>query len=297
MTSSWEPSYNLPEPTTISLPGRGTTTLWDSGLWDSGPGTQDAEHVLRPPVLLLHGWNIDAPTNYGFTFPQLTKAQRVLMYDQQGHGQGPRHDGLFTLEDAANDAVAILDALEIGAAIVVGYSLGGAVAQTLAHNHPERCAGLVLSATSGRFAETKREVAEFAVLAQTARLLKRVPPTIRAGLFAAILSVTTQKYPDWIAAVVRKGDPITLLEAGASLGKFDSSDWTDVEAFPSSFIVTTKDVIVPKKRQVALATRLDVGSLHSIAAGHEVPILDDAAFSAALAQAIQEVTSQALAAH
>lgn len=288
MKPGWRPTYDLPESTTLILADRGSTELWDSR--DSAPTT-------GPPVLLLHGWNIDAQTNYGFAFPHLAASHRVVMYDQQGHGNGPRHDGAFTLEAVAEDAVAVLDALDIEAAIIVGYSLGGAVAQTIANTHPQRCAGLVLSATSGRFAHTRKEAAEFFILARTARVLRRVPPSARSAAFSAILAVATKKYPDWIAEVVRKGDPISLLEAGASLGTFDSSDWSGISRIPSSFVVTANDVIVPKRRQVDLATRLDVGSLHSIASGHEVPILNDADFSAALADAIDEVIEEGRVAH
>ncbi len=323
MNPGWQPTFDLPESTTLSLPGRGTTELWDSGepervttsastpssafsfgkepstfdLDDTGVANEEPPAATSLPVLLLHGWNIDARTNYGFAFAHLAQSHRVVMYDQHGHGNGPRHGGVFSLEDAANDAITILDALDIPRAIILGYSLGGAVAQTLAHNHRERCAGLVLSATSGRFSQTRREAAEFFILARTARVLRRIPPAARSAAFTAILSIATKKYPEWIANVVRNGDPISLLEAGASLGTFDSSTWNDLSTIPSSFVITSNDVIVPKRRQVDLATQLDVASLHSIAAGHEVPILNDNAFSSALAAAIGEVVDETRVAH
>lgn len=284
MSPDWSPQYELGDPQQVVLPGRGTTTVWDSGNTPASSTT---------PVLLLHGWNIDAPTNYGFAFPLLAERHRVVMYDQQGHGHGPRHDAPFTLDAAAGDAISILDALDIDRALIVGYSLGGAVAQTLAHKHPERCAGIVLSATSGRFAETRRERAEFTALAQSARLLRRIPSGARSRVFDVILSATTRKYPPWIADVVRNGDPINLLEAGASLGTFDSTGWGELADLPSAFVVTTKDIIVSAERQVQLATDLNVGAMHNVDAGHEVPILNHDAFNAALAEAIDEVTELA----
>ncbi len=289
MNPSWKPSYDLPESTTLSLPGRGTTVLWDSG----PPPPTDPSDPVDPPVLLIHGWNIDAPTNYGYIFPHIQSTQRVVMFDQHGHGNGPRRSDPYTLDDAAADAVAVLDALNIRDAIIVGYSLGGAVAQTLAHRHPHRCAGIVLAATAGRFSETRGEAAQFAALSAGAAALRRIPAKAQKRTFEKILAITTRKYPDWIADIVSNSDPINLLEAGASLGTFDSSDWADLATIPSSFVITATDTIVAKKRQVELATRLDVGSLHTIAAGHEVPILNDDMFCAALGQAIREVTLHA----
>ena len=54
----------------------------------------------------------------------------------------------FRLADCADDAAALLDVLGIDQAIVVGYSMGGPIAQLLWHRHPEKVAGLVLCATS-----------------------------------------------------------------------------------------------------------------------------------------------------
>ncbi len=291
MNPGWTPTYDLGESIEVELPGRGSTTAWDSGDPGNGENT-DAVLENTDPVLLLHGWNIDAPTNYGFAFPHLRTKRRVVMYDQQGHGHGPRHDAPFTLEAVAGDAITVLDSLGIERAIIAGYSLGGAVAQTVAHNHPDRCSGLVLSATSARFAETRKETVEFKALATFARLLRRVPAAGRAQLFAAILAVTTRKYPAWIAEVVRNGDPINLLEAGASLGTFDSTSWTELADLPTAFVVTAKDEIVPPPRQVQLATALDVESMHNVDAGHEVPILNNEAFNTALADAIDAVSNE-----
>jgi len=57
----------------------------------------------------------------------------------------------YTLSDMANDAVGLLDALHVGAAHVVGASMGGAIAQTLALEHPRRVLSLtsMLSTTGG----------------------------------------------------------------------------------------------------------------------------------------------------
>lgn len=283
MNPGFTPSYDIGEAQRVSLNNRGTTSVWDSGAADG------------IAVLLLHGWNIDAPTNYGFAFPRLASTQRVVMFDQHGHGHGLRNDATFTLKSAADDAIAVLDALEIDSAIVVGYSLGGAVAQTLLANHPDRCAGIVLSATSGNFAERRREVAQFEFLGRVSRLLRRVPPTARSGVFAAILRVTTRHYPNWIADVVRQADAITLLEAGAALGTLSPEKITTPSPVPSSFVVTSKDRIVPPERQVRLAQELGVTSMHNVHAGHEVPIRNDREFNDALVEAVRTVTVAAQA--
>ena len=68
--------------------------------------------------------------------------------DHRGHGRGLRPIGRFRLADCAADAAAVLSQLGAAPAVVVGYSMGGAIAQLLARDHPEVVSGLVLSGTS-----------------------------------------------------------------------------------------------------------------------------------------------------
>ncbi|GAF45476.1 putative hydrolase [Rhodococcus wratislaviensis NBRC 100605] len=75
---------------------------------------------------------------------------RVIAFDNRGLGQSQRGDGPITVLSLAADAAALLAALEIERAHVLGWSLGSAVAQELALAHPDRVGGLVLYATWGR---------------------------------------------------------------------------------------------------------------------------------------------------
>lgn len=80
----------------------------------------------------------------------LAEQHRVIAYDNRGLGQSDRGAERITMASLAADAAALLDALEIERAHVLGWSLGSAVAQELALAHPERVGGLILYATWGR---------------------------------------------------------------------------------------------------------------------------------------------------
>ncbi len=282
------PNFALSEPAEVPLPAGGTTLVWDSG-------TNDGAHVV--PVLLIHGWNIDAPTNYGYAFPHLAEHHRVIMFDLLGHGHGPRRRDRFTLEAAADDAVAVLDAVGVDRAVICGFSLGGAVAQTVLRKYSNRCAGLVLSATAATFAENRRETAQFVALGRTAQVLRRLPEAARERVFTSLRTFCTRRYPAWIGDVVASADPVNLLEAGASLGQFNRNGWIGNVDVPSAFIVTSKDSVVPPRRQVELAEKLNVDAMHNVAADHDVPIRNDDDFHAALHQAVATVTVAATQAH
>ena len=101
------------------------------------------------PLLLIMG----TAGSIGFWEPLVApfaEHHRVIAYDSRGLGHSERGDQRITMATLATDAAALLDALEIERAHVLGWSLGGAVAQELALAYPDRVGGLVLYATWGR---------------------------------------------------------------------------------------------------------------------------------------------------
>ena len=71
----------------------------------------------------------------------------VITHDHRGIGQSDPTRSGFTVERMAPDVIGLMDALEIERAHVVGHSTGGAIAQILAIEHPNRLGAVVLSAT------------------------------------------------------------------------------------------------------------------------------------------------------
>jgi 3-oxoadipate enol-lactonase len=89
----------------------------------------------------LDYWREDLPKFPGF---------RHLTYDVRGMGQSEGSDGPVSLEDWARDLAGLLDAVGIQHAIIAGSSMGGAISQRFAIDHPERVEGLLLLSTSSR---------------------------------------------------------------------------------------------------------------------------------------------------
>jgi 3-oxoadipate enol-lactonase/4-carboxymuconolactone decarboxylase len=81
----------------------------------------------------------------------LADRYRVLRFDTRGHGRSPVPPGPYTVGDLADDALALLDRLELPRVLFCGLSLGGAIGMTLALRAPERIERLVLASTALEF--------------------------------------------------------------------------------------------------------------------------------------------------
>jgi 3-oxoadipate enol-lactonase len=77
---------------------------------------------------------------------------RVLRYDVRGHGKSEAPPGAYTLELLGEDAVALLEALEIDQVHWVGLSMGGMIGQSIAVNYPKRLKSLALCDTAAAIA-------------------------------------------------------------------------------------------------------------------------------------------------
>ncbi len=100
-----------------------------------------------PPLLLVNGYAATgADWDPGF-LAALSESFAVICPDNRGVGGSELGAEELTIDGMAADLEALLDALEIDRAVVVGWSMGGFVAQRLAARAPERVAALALLAT------------------------------------------------------------------------------------------------------------------------------------------------------
>ena len=95
-----------------------------------------------PPLLLIHGGGPDL-TGWLDIPVELARDHRVIRYDRRGFGES-EHEPVADYRRHGEDAAAIVRALDVAPAVVVGWSSGGIVALDLAVHHPELVSSLVL---------------------------------------------------------------------------------------------------------------------------------------------------------
>jgi 3-oxoadipate enol-lactonase len=243
------------------------------------------------PLVLLHGWTSTAALNWFRCFEPLASEFRVLALDHRGHGRGIRSRRPFRLEDCADDVAALTERLGTGPVTVVGYSMGGPVAQLLWQRHPEAVDSLVLCATAASFSSRRQFNGPFGLLSYGMALaLSGVPTNVRRqGYGLLVRNRTGQGVDTWAVEEWQRNDPAALIQAGLALGRFDSTSWLASVDVPASVVVTTLDTSVAPGRQWHLARSIPGARAFPVAGGHRACVDLVRAFVPALLAACRAV--------
>src|SRR5262249_18435023 len=146
-----------------------------------------------------------------------------------------------------------------------GYSMGGVIAQMLAHRHEQRLDGLVLCSTTAKWHDTRRERAFFSLLPTVTvpmalRRKNPVPDQRVSDDVApdAVMHALGVDCPDvevrrWAMGELRQTKMREIFQALNAVGHFDSTSWLGHIGVPTSVVVTDKDKWVPTSRQRAMA--------------------------------------------
>ena len=106
-------------------------------------------HGEGEPLLMLQGWGMDI-TGWQYILEPLSQVFQVILLDNRGAGRSEVTPGEYTTRLLADDAAALLDHLKIRKAHVLGWSMGGMIAQELALAYPRKVNRLILSASSAK---------------------------------------------------------------------------------------------------------------------------------------------------
>jgi 3-oxoadipate enol-lactonase len=142
------------------------------------------------PTVVIGGSVGSTLAAWGPQLAALAGEFRVIAYDHRGHGGSPAPAGPYTLDDLAQDVLALLDDYHVTRAHVVGLSLGGMVAQLIAARQPHRVDRLVLLCTAAHYPDPRPWVERAA--------------TVRSGGTEAIADVVVDR---WLTADYRRERP------------------------------------------------------------------------------------------
>lgn len=212
-----------------------------------------------PPLLLIMGMS-GTLTHWGE--PLLSRLRErfdTIVYDHRGIGSSTKVSEPFTIAQLADDTAALMSALELDTAHVMGISMGGMVAQELALRHPERLRSLVLGCTyaGGEGAaltgeETMRRLAESMASGDRPRAIRTA--------WEANVSARFADDPAWESFLEigsANAVPVAvIMEQMRAIVEHDTSArLADITA-PTLVVHGTEDEMLPVSNAYAIAERI-----------------------------------------
>jgi pimeloyl-ACP methyl ester carboxylesterase len=248
-------------------------TVWAGHRTVDGLRTRIQVRGDGPPLLLINGlwgqirmWDDLLPHLAGF---------RTIAFDPPGIGDTEMPSRPYTISRLARFCASVLEVAEVSQADVLGVSLGGAIAQQLAHARPDRVRRLVLVSTSpGALSVPGRPEALLRFLRPTAYASKRTMERHVGTMFGGRMRTHPQLVRRWHFQPPRHLRAYAFRLAGTA--GWTSLPWLRLLPPPTLVVHGTDDPIVPLVNARLLARLIPDARLHTVRGGGHLLLLDSA---------------------
>ena len=245
--------------------------------------------VGRTPVLMIQG--LGASKN-AWNLQRIAMATRfrIISFDNRGAGRSDKPTEPFTLEQMADDAIAVLDAAGIETAHVVGASMGGVISQIVAVKYPHRVRSLTLVCTACRNHPWRQE------LLQSWAKTAEEKGMIEVGKEAAQWVMSPRSFRRLVPAFTWMG-PLAALRPRHSFvsqihaildTREDLVDQLSTITAPTMVIVGNQDILTPRGDSEEIAERIPNAELVVISgAAHGLMMEHSSTFNKILIEFLQ----------
>lgn len=213
----------------------------------NGVSIWHAEFGAGDPVILLHGGLANADY-WGHLVPFLVRhGFRVIVMDSRGHGRSTRDAAPYSYHLMAGDVLALMDALAIDQADLVGWSDGGIIGLDIAMHHPQRLKHLFAFGANTDPSGMREDVGQSPVFMafndRTAREYRKLSPT--PGQYDAFLAQIMHMWetqPHWTDAdLARISVPVTVADGAHDEAIKQAHDRYMARAIPNARLVILDD--------------------------------------------------------
>ncbi|MDO9303211.1 MAG: alpha/beta hydrolase [Anaerolineales bacterium] len=236
--------------------------------------------TARPPVILIHG---AGGTHLSWP-PQIRRLadEKIYALDLPGHGKS-EDAGRQSIDEYADDVIAFMDELKMRVAVIVGHSLGSAVALTLALKYPKQVLGLGLLGSGSRLRVSP-------ILLETAGNPNTFESAVEMVNGNCFCSETPQNLIEHSKRTMLEIRPPVLLGDLLACNEFDVTSQLDKITVPTLIICGAEDKMTPLKFSELLQSGIANSQLHVLdKAGHMVMLEQPDAVADLLKQFIDNI--------
>jgi 3-oxoadipate enol-lactonase len=241
------------------------------------------------PVLMIQG--LGASKN-AWNLQRIAMATRfrIISFDNRGAGRSDKPTEPFTLEQMADDALAVLDAAGIETAHVVGASMGGVISQIVAVKYPHRVRSLTLVCTACRNHPWRQE------LLQTWAKTAADKGMVEVGKEAAQWVMSPRSFRRLVPAFTWMGPLAALRPRHSFVSQIDAIlntredlvDQLSTITAPTMVIVGNQDILTPRGDSEEIAERIPNAELVVISgAAHGLMMEHSSTFNRILIEFLQ----------
>jgi 3-oxoadipate enol-lactonase len=206
------------------------------------------------PIVLLHGY-CGSHHYWDEVIPELSKVGRVITLDLRGHGESSATEGIYSMEQLAEDVLAVLDELKLSQVNLFGHSLGGYVALAFAERYPERLLTLGL-VHSTSFPDSETAQANRLKAAETIRT-KGISPFVDELIPKLFSAAHRSSMPDQLQKAIEIGYKTSPEgAAGCALGMRERPDRITVLEqldVPILLLAGELDEVIPPEKRFPVA--------------------------------------------
>lgn len=227
-------------------------------------------HGQGEPLLMIQGWGMDLTGWQGIIEP-LSKIFQVVVFDNRGTGRSEVTPGDYTTRQLADDAVALLDHLQIENAHVLGWSMGGLIAQELVLAYPEKVNRLILAASSARVSAKSLFIAWSNVEAIRRGELETSVNWQLSFCFSNALFANEELLAEVKHHALNPPYPVTLeglLSQFAAVAAHDRRRQLRTIKSPTLVLGAKEDGIIEVSQVEALARQIDNAEIRILPGGH-----------------------------
>jgi 3-oxoadipate enol-lactonase len=232
-------------------------------------------HGNGKPIVLISGFTADNKF-WSSVFQELSKHNQVLIFDNRCVGLSECQDKPFTIEDMAKDTMDLIDHLGLKKPTIIGHSMGGAIAQVIAHHFPQKIDKIVLSNSLIKFNKVSETIQRgFLELRKQnvdphTQIWMDLPWLLSNEFLSNHKSVNS-----FIELVMNNPHPqsdIGFIRQLEALSAFDSSAWVRKIKVPTLVIAGDEDILCPKDSIALSHTIPNAKLVNFLHQAHLIPI-------------------------